>query len=177
MRKKYLALALLTVFILTGCVGSPDVSTLNIKKDGTVKSYIVEEFTASYYNAEELKNDVSKEVLRINEEYGQMVMELTQYELEEGILKATIEYQNADVYEDFNEETLFAGSLEEALAEEFTIDADIENDNYHIVIFSEPVDVKVPKKIVYVSDGLQTIGSKTVTVTNKEKEIYYIIYE
>ena len=69
------------------------------------------------------------------------------------------------------------GLLEEAVAEGYQIDSGIENDNYRIVIFSEPVDVKVPKKIVYTSEGLQLNGKKTVTVTDKEKEIYYIIYE
>ena len=52
-----------------------------------------------------------------------------------------------------------------------------ENDEYKVVVFSEPVDVSVPKSIVYVSEGLEKTGKKTVTVLDKEKEIYYIIYE
>ena len=59
----------------------------------------------------------------------------------------------------------------------YQVGAEIENDGYQVVVFSEPVDIRVPKKIVYVSDGIQTIGKKTATVIDKEKEIYYIIYE
>ncbi len=177
MQKKYFALALLIVFVLTGCAGNPNVSTMDIHKDGTVKSYIVEEFGASYYDAEELKSSVMEDILHTNELQEQNVIELLECELTEGILKATIEYQNAGAYESFNEETLFVGLWEEAVAEGYAVDANIENENYHIVIFTEPVDVKVPKKIVYVSDGLQKTSSKKVTVTDKEKEIYYIIYE
>lgn len=177
MQKKYLALALLVILFLTGCAGKPGVSTLIISKEGEVKSYIIEEFAAPYYDAEELKSNVLNDILHANEQLKQTAIELTSYELVEGVLSATIEYQSAKAYEDFNEETLYVGLWEEAVAEGYKIDAAIENDNYHIVIFTEPVDVKVPKKIVYVSDGLQKTGKKTVTVTDREKEIYYIIHE
>lgn len=177
MQKRYLALALLMALFLTGCAGEPTVSTLCISKDGAVKSYIVEEFGEDYYDADELKSDVLEDVLNTNEVLKKTAIELTNYELAEGVLSATVEYQSAKAYEEFNDETLYVGLYEEAVAEGYKIVADIENDNYHIVIFSEPIDVRVPKKIVYVSDGLQKTGKKTATVIDKEKEIYYIIYE
>ena len=177
MQKKYLALALPVVLFLTGCAGEPSVSTLTISKEGEVKSYIVEEFAAPYYDAEELKSNVLDDILYANEQLKQTAIELTGYELVEGVLHATIEYQSTKAYEEFNEETLYVGLWEEAVNEGYEIDAAIENDNYHVAVFTEPVDVKVPKKILYVSDGLQKTGKKTVTVTDKEKEIYYIIYE
>ena len=177
MQKKILALALLFALGLTGCAKSPTVSTLNIGKDMEVTSYIVEDFSAAHYDADELKNSVQNDILEANGQLKQTAIELTAYELTEGVLNATIEYQSAKAYEEFNEETLYVGLWEEAVAEGYKIDADMENDNYHIVIFSEPVNVKVPKKIVYASEGLQLNGRKTVTVTDKEKELYYIIYE
>ncbi len=177
MQKRYLALALLIALFLTGCAGKPSVSTLSISKDGEVESYIVEEFAASYYDAQELKNNVLNDILYANEQLKQTAIELTSYELVEGVLSATIEYQSTKAYEDFNEETLYVGLWEEAVAEGYKIDADIENDNYHVMVFTEPVNVKVPGEVLYVSDGLQKTGKKTVTVTDKEKEIYYIIYE
>ena len=153
MQKRYLALALLIALFLTGCAENPSVSTMSISKEGEVKSFIVEDFAASYYDAEELKNDVLSDIAVVNEEQQQSLIELINYELVEGVLSATIVYQNAKVYEEFNEETLFVGLWQEAVSEGYQIDADIENENYHVVVFTEPVDVKVPKKILYVSDG------------------------
>lgn len=193
MRKKIIALALLSSLFLSGCGEGGDTSQLTIDKEGTVKSYIVEEFMASYYDAEELQVDVTEDIGYFNEKYEEMVIELTDFAFEEGIVKAKIEYQNADIYEEFNEETLFVGTIEEAVAEKYDADVtlydvknsenavaleDIEEESYHIMIFTEPVNVKVPYKVLYVSDGLQKgSGSKKVTVTDNTKEIYYIIYE
>lgn len=178
MQKRILAFALLATLFLTGCAYNPEVSTISIGKEGDVESYIVEEFTAAYYDAEELRNNVLADIQKVNDEYGQMVIELTEYELlEGGILKAGIQYQSAKVYEEFNEETLYVGLWKDAIAEGYKVNAAIEDEEYRIVIFSEPVSVRVPKKIVYVSEGLQPDGKKAVTVTDKEKEIYYIIYE
>lgn len=177
MQKKYLAFALLVALFMTGCAKEPTVSTMTIHKDGVVESYIVEEFAAPHYDAQELESSVLANIASVNEQFEKPAIELTGYELVEGILKATIEYQNADAYEEFNEETLYVGLWEDAVTAGYQVGAEIENDGYQVVVFSEPVDIRVPKKIVYVSDGIQTIGKKTATVIDKEKEIYYIIYE
>lgn len=178
MQKRILALALLATLFLTGCAYNPEASTISIGKDGTVESYIVEDFAASYYDAEELRNSVLSDIQNANGAYEQPAIELVEYELGEGgILKAVITYQNANAYEAFNEETLYVGLWKEALAEGYKVTAGIEDAGYSIVIFSEPVNVKVPKNIVYTSEGLQLDGKKAATVTDKEKEIYYIIYQ
>lgn len=193
MRKKIIALALLTSLFLSGCGADGDTSQLTIDKEGAVKSYIVEAFTASYYDTEELQTSVNEDINYFNEKYEETAVELTDFVFEEGVVKATIEYQNADIYEEFNEETLFLGTIEEALAEKYDAEVtlydvknsentvalkNIEDESYHIMIFTEPVNVKVPKKVLYVSDGLQKgSSSKKVTVTDNTIEIYYIIYE
>lgn len=193
MRKKWIALSLFPVLFLMGCSGGQDVSSITIDKDGTVKSYIVEDFTASYYDAEELKLSVSDDILTFNEQYEETAIELTKFESEEGVVRATVEYKNAEVYEEFNEETMFVGLVVDALAEDYVIEgefysvkdmenalsfAEINDENYHIMIFTEPVNVKTPGKVLYVSDGLEKgSSSKKVTVTDNTKEIYYIIYE
>lgn len=178
MQKRILAFALLAALFLTGCAYNPEVSTINIGKNGEVESYIVEDFAAAYYDAEELQSSVLADIQKANETYEQPAIELTAYEMTEGgILKASIEYQNAKAYEEFNEETLYVGLWKDALSEGYAANAGIEDEGYHIVVFSEPVNVRVPKNIVYASEGLQLSDRKTATVTNKEKEIYYIIYE
>ena len=178
MQKRKIALALLTAILLTGCGYDPEVSTISIGKDGNVDSYIVEEFAASYYDAEELRNIVMEDIQQANNELKQTAIALDSYELtEEGILKATVTYENAVAYETFNKETLYVGLWKDALAKGYAVKADMKDEEYHVAVFSEPVNVKVPKNILYVSEGLQLDGKKTVTVTDKEKDIYYIIYE
>lgn len=193
MRKGWMALTLLSILFLVGCGEGQKESLMSIDKDGMVKSYIVEDFTASYYDAEELKASVSEDILSFNEESEETVIELTKFQAEEGVLRATIEYKNAEIYEEFNEETLFVGSIEAALEKGYKINAsfysiqdmetalkfaDVKEEAYHIIIFSEPVSVKAPGKVLYVSDGLQKgNGSKNVAVTDNTQEIYYIIYE
>lgn len=193
MRRYVIALAFLSALILSGCGDDGAVSQMTIDKEGAVKSYIVEEFATSYYNAEELQTSVNEDINYFNEKYEGTVIELTEFAFEEGVVKATIEYQNADLYEEFNEETLFVGTIEEALTQKYDVDAtfydvknlesevnfaDIKDENYHIMIFTEPVNIKVPHKVLYVSDGLQKgNSSKKVSVTDNTQEIYYIIYE
>ena len=178
MQKRKIALSLLAATLLAGCGYDPAVSTISIGKDGNVDSYIVEEFTASYYDAEELRNTVMEDIQQANNELKQTAIALDSYELtEEGVLKATVTYENAVAYETFNKETLYVGLWKDTLAKGYTVKADMKDEEYHVVVFSEPVNVKVPKNILYVSEGLQLEGKKTVTVTDKEKDIYYIIYE
>ena len=177
MHKRYWALALLVTIFMMGCGKEPVVSTMTIHKDGVVESYIVEEFMAPQYDANELKNSVLEEIATVNEAYENPIIELKEFEVIEGVLKASIEYQDASVYEEFNEETLYVGLWEDAKSLGYPVNAELENDEYKVVVFSEPVDVSVPKSIVYVSEGLEKTGKKTVTVLDKEKEIYYIIYE
>lgn len=193
MHKKGIALALLSALILSGCGDSGNVSQITVDQEGTVTSYIVEEFSASYYDAEELQASVAEDINFINEKYEGNVIELSEFAFGEDVVKATIWYQSADLYEEFNEENLFVGTIEEALTQKYDMDvafydiknlenevafSDIKEGNYHIMIFTEPVNIKVPNKVLYVSDGLQKgNSSKKVSVTDNTQEIYYIIYE
>ena len=194
MRKKLAAFLLCTIPLLIGCAASQDTSSMTIKKDGVVKSYIVEEFTAPYYDEYELQQSAEADILAYNDETGEDAIELKKFKLEEGILRATVEYQTSKDYESFNEETLFVGLLSEAekdgydvegtfyaaddLYQKLTYEEIQKEGDYHVVIFTEPVNVKVADKVIYISDGLQKGNSaKEVSITDDTKEIYYIIYE
>ncbi len=195
MRKKKIAIILLCLTFLTGCGYGQDTSAMIIKKNGEVKSYIVEDFSASYYDITELQESVEGDILSFNETYGESTIELKKFEVDEmNVLRATMIYEDANAYEEFNKETLFVGTLLEAIEAGYdlntsyygvsdasvtiTYDELIKENNYHVVIFTEPVNVKVAKKVIYISEGLQKGGSsKEVVITDNTKEIYYIIYE
>lgn len=193
MQKKILALIMLSILLLTGCGGDEKVSTIIVEKDGSIRGYIVEEMNASHYDADELKESVTKDIAFYNDKYEEKAMELTKFQYEEGIIKAEIKYKDASFYELYNEEVLFVGKVGEALARDFDGNtvlykvkgkdkqitlAELGEKNYHVVIFSEPVNVKLPKKVLYLSEGLaKGSSSKKVKITDTTKEIYYIIYE
>ncbi len=194
MRKKTIAMIVLCIPFLVGCGNSFDTSSMTITKDGMIESYIVEDFSATYYDADELEQSITTDVNSFNADYENEVIELKEFSIEEGVLNATITYENADVYEKFNEEKLFLGSMAEAIEKGYKFDVPFfsvvnsgqktdydtikKENNYHVVIFTEPVNVKVFDKVVYISDGLQKgDGAKKVMVTDTTKEIYYIIYE
>lgn len=193
MLKRMPALIMLVALLLTGCAADEKVSTIVVEKGGTVRGYIVEEMTDSHYDAKELEQSVTEDIAFYNEKYDENVMELTKFSYEEGIVKAEIKYQDASFYEIYNEEILFVGKIGEALARDFDGEtvlykvkdkkvtktlAELEEKDYHVVIFSDPVNVKLPKKVLYLSEGLSKGGSsKKVKITDNTKEIYYIIYE
>lgn len=194
MRTAKIALIISAVLILfTACSGDSDKSLMTVNKDGTIKSYMVEEFSESYYDAEELRESVAGDISYFNEKYESDVMELTEFEYAEGILKASMWYYDAKAYEDYNEEVFYSGKITDSLQEEYDLDVaffdvkdletklqfeDIKNGENSVLIFSEPVNVKLPEKVLYISEGLKKgRSSKDVTVTDDTKEIYCIIYE
>ena len=193
MQKKILALIMLSILLLTGCGGDEKVSTIIVEKDGSIRGYIVEEMNASHYDADELKESVTKDIAFYNDKYEEKAMELTKFQYEEGIVKAEIKYKDASFYELYNEEVLFVGKVSEALARDFDGNAvlykvkdkekqktmaELGEKNYHVVIFFFFFNVKLPKKVLYLSEGLaKGSSSKKVKITDTTKEIYYIIYE
>lgn len=193
MRKSVVTLAMLSAMLLTGCGDDGNVSQITIDKEGGVKSYIVEDFTFSYYDADELQAKVLSDITDLNEEHGKDVIKLTDFAYEQGIVKATVEYSGTDIYEEFNEETMFCGTPAEAISQKYdenTVLYDVndmektvslkklEDKECQILIFTEPVNMKLSQKVLYVSEGLtKGNSSKKVSITDDKQEIYYIIYE
>ena len=65
-----LSVLLLPSVLLMGCGNSKiETTTLNIDKDGKVRSTIVEEFGESYYDLQELSDMAAKEASAYNSEY------------------------------------------------------------------------------------------------------------
>ena len=67
MRRKIPALIMLVILLLTGCGGDEKVSTMTVSKNGSIKSFIVEEMNAEHYDAEELKTAVNEDISFYNE--------------------------------------------------------------------------------------------------------------
>lgn len=188
-------ISLLLVTLLVGCAGSKGENTImEVHKDGSVKSHIVEAFDQSYYDEAELQESMESDIADYNVTAGDKNISLDQFLVKDAVAKATITYASAEDYMAFNEETLFLGTIKEAKSAGYEVSVDMNavedtssiqklsslsgDENMKLVIFSEPVEVKVYGKVLYVSKGLAPGSSdKSVTVTDTNQDLYYVIFE
>ena len=136
--------AVLCVLLLAtagcGSAGGIDVTTLILKEDGSLTSVVVEEFSAEYYDVEELKTQVEEEAAAYNKRAGEERIKITECKAEGGTVRLVMEYMDAGDYAEFNRVILR-----------------VEGNS---VTVSEPVHVRTAKKIASASDGVELIGEK-----------------
>lgn len=183
--------------LLSGCsdTGNIEQNTIVVKKDGTILGAIIEDFSDSKYVSEELKAMLEEEIAAYNAKAGEGKVALETYEVtEDKKVKVYLEYASFEDYAGFNEETFFVGTVSEAyeagyefvdmenVTEEGTPigKADVlEKGSMKMVIFEEPVHVRVNGKITYVSSGVVAEGKKEAVVNQEEgmTETFYLMYE
>lgn len=184
MKKRLISLCLsaAAVSILAAC-GGTDVteSTVELKKNGKIVEYTMEDFAESYYDADELKSFIQSEVDAYLEENDGSI-KVSKSEVEEQTAYLTMQYDSADTFSDFNGIDCFAGSIVQARSAGYDFDADfidvasgdtdadpevsvdeieilpvvpadivLEDDDLKVFIIKDDVDIIVPGTIVYVS--------------------------
>ncbi|MCD8364994.1 MAG: hypothetical protein LUC83_04130 [Clostridiales bacterium] len=116
MKMKAAVLPLLAVpfFVMTSC-GSAAVTenTIELKKDGKVVEYIVEDFEASYYDADEMKSFIDSQVEAYLEDSDGSI-KVSKDKVEDEVAYVTIVYDSADTYADFTGAVLYAGGVLQA---------------------------------------------------------------
>lgn len=197
-RKKILLLSLaLAAFLLGGCssTGNIEQNTIVVKKDGTVLGAILEDFSDSKYVSDELKAMLEEEISAYNSQAGEGKITLDTYEItEDKKVKIIMNYASCEDYAGFNDEIMFTGMISEAyeagyeFADMESVTGDgaflgkadvLEKGSMKIVIFSEPVHVRVNGKISYVSAGVSLVDKKEAAALDEEGTIeqFYVIYE
>lgn len=183
---------MLTMLLLTACGASAKVetNTVAVDKKGVVTSTLVEEFAESYYDADELKKMVDKEVADYNATAGADSVTVDTFEVSEG--KATL-VRKFGTYKDYaalNDTEFFIGTVADAYDAGYEFDSVVsadgdttlskqqilENGDSRIVICEQAQDVRVPGKITYISSGVKIKDNKTATVT-EEGSLAYILYQ
>lgn len=183
MKKAKFAIALIISMIFFSACNqqNPDkigATTLFVDKDGSVTETIVEDFSMPQYDTEELSLTIAEEVAAYNSEYGADTVALKHFDVENGIVKAQLEYRTASDYEAFNNEAFFNGTISEALAAGYTLDVILQNsanpdetiDLYQILTMQDkkvlitgiPSRLRVPSKILYVSEDVTIIDEYEV---------------
>ena len=111
----------------------------------------------------------------------------------------TVKFDDTKTYSDFNDETLYQGSVVEAIADGYTFpehfypvkdgklkkkatDKNIDgDDSYKVVITSESIDVAVSGKVAYVSgNNVKIKDEKTVSIQKENADdtsLTYIVYK
>lgn len=206
-RKLYVVLlAVLTASTFAACGQSfqAAVSTVYITEKGTVIGADIEDFNEKYYDEKELKNYITESVDSYVASNGDGSVELESFEIntskkQGSIAKLYLNYASYIDYAQFNDVTLYAGSISQAKEHGYdfgqsfqkveddklggTVDVqEVTKEDSNVVVIGQEITVKVDGKIQYVSDGnVKLEGKDTVFVSfdegHGEGQFAYIIYK
>ena len=183
-------ICLLMTGLLSACGNSltADRDTVYVQKKGKVICAAISEFDKEYYDAEELRKYIEERVQAYQEEHGKKSVGIEEFTVEDKVAKLYMKYEDCESYQDFNEVTLFSGTVPQALAAGFNFNTEfteIKDSDCKVVILSEKIDVKVDGTVQYISSDYTTIKSKdTVAIEvpqeakdGSEMTLVYIVYK
>jgi hypothetical protein len=180
--------ASMVALTLTGCGGdkTSEVTAVSIDKDGHVSNVIYEQFDKDYYDLEELSKMAEDELEEYNSEYLTPKITLDKVEsVEDGdYVRVSMNYDSASDYSNFNEETLFYGTIEEAEAAGYKvsdglvdskgekIDSSFAADHpeRHIIITNDKSNIIAPFNIEYTTKGVSLVGKKEAKLADATAE-------
>ncbi|WP_026669284.1 hypothetical protein [Butyrivibrio sp. AE3006] len=180
LRKAVVTSVIMTAaFVFAGCGKGADVSKLDkssilVNKDGTVESTVIEDFTESYYDVNELKSMAENEVNAFVVANGEGTAELKSLESKDGKVKMVIDFADSRDYAVFNSETFSYMTVSEAiLTGQINVNSLIDSDgnpidsekaaalsDEHVVITGSKFVVAVPYKIQYMTSGVSLLDKQ-----------------
>ena len=190
---KKMNLFLLTVLgaalLLSGCgskAEEEETTTLELKKNGEIVQSIIEDFSESYYDLDELKSTTESMIAGYNESAGSDNIKLQSAEVTDGVVHLVMTFRKSEDYTGLYRQALFfnAGydldiTLNSVKEEGATINKQdiLDMGEKHIAVVRETTTVKTYGDILYISDDV-TMGpdDRTATVTNGES-LSYIIFK
>ena len=205
MRKRMVALSCCIgmCMLMTACGTKLDVqeNTIALQRNGKILEAAVETFDQSYYKEDELNSYIQNAVDDYTAEHGKKSVSVTESKVEEKKAYLTLQYENAETFQDFSGIECFSGSIVEAQSAGYDFDLDfypvtdgkadkktvrgsslLEDDDLKVLIVKENSDLIVPGKIAYVStEGTEVTSEKQVNVTQKQQDtdesvLVYVLY-
>lgn len=189
--------------MLAGC-GAVDSesSMIYVGKKGQVQTVDVEEFDKSYYSEEDFKTFAQEAIDAYNKSHEVDAITLKEFFVEESVAKLKMEYKSVADFSNFNEITMYQGSVAAAVSEGYLFDVDfskvekgemtgtatradiLAEEGLSVVVIKANTDVKVAGTICYVSAANVTVTAKdTVSIYDEENTSLttdvctYIIYK
>lgn len=197
-------LAVLTFGMLfVGC-GSVDSETnmIFVGKKGQVQTVDVEMFDQAYYSEEEFNAYAQEAIDAYNKSHEVDAISITEFSVKENVAKLKMEYKSVSDFCDFNEITLYQGTVAAAVSEGYLFEDDfskvekgellgkatrtdiLAEEGLSVVIIKANTNVKVDGTICYVSTANVTVtDADTVSICEEENaslssDVYtYIIYK
>lgn len=166
-------------------------TTLSFEKDGKVNDVIVESFTEDYYSEDGLKAYFQEKISEYNSgNIGNGEVNLDSLEVKDGRATATLLFDSSDTYSSFYDTPAFYGSISDAydkgLISETVLKKYKSNETIskvdlmkmkdeYIIVISEVVRVRSPKKIIYTSANVEVIDEKNARVSSDSTGLAYIV--
>ena len=205
MRKRMVALSCCIgmCMLMAACGTKLDVqeNTIALQRNGKILEAAVETFDQSYYKEDELNSYIQNAVDDYTAEHGKKSVSVTESKVEEKKAYLTLQYENAETFQDFSGIECFSGSIVEAQSVGYDFEQDfypvtdgkadkktvrgsslLEDDDLKVLIVKENSDLIVPGKIAYVStEGTEVTSEKQVNVTQKQQDtdesvLVYVLY-
>ena len=205
MRTRMLALSCCIgmCMLMAACGTKLDVqeNTIALQRNGKILEAAVETFDQSYYKEDELNSYIQNAVDDYTAEHGKKSVSVTESKVEEKKAYLTLQYENAETFQDFSGIECFSGSIVEAQSAGYDFEQDfypvtdgkadkktvrgsslLEDDDLKVLIVKENSDLIVPGKIAYVStEGTEVTSEKQVNVTQKQQDtdesvLVYVLY-
>lgn len=178
---------------LSGCSSALDEqnkTTIEVKKDGTIASVIVESFDKDYYQQEELQNMILQEAVNYNKNHASDSIAVEKVEVKKQQAVVVMQYAAAEDYMAYNHKPLFVGTVSGAIAAGYSLEGTLHEaadetktitgtelsamGDKQIVIVTEPLQVKVYAPITYLSEGAVLVNKKMASVS--EEKMAYIVF-
>ncbi len=190
---------LLSVGVLAGCGSQAERTTIQVKGNGKVIENVSEDFDKDYYKEDELKKFIDSSVEDYKKETGKKDVKASGFTVKDKKAYLTMKYADTDAYTRFNQETLYGGTVVQAIANGYSLPDEFypvkdgklkktvtdkkikEDDGYKVVITSENVDVVTGGEILFVSrTDVKIKDKKTVSIQKESADdtsLTYIIYK
>ncbi|MBR3770566.1 MAG: hypothetical protein IKL06_08540 [Lachnospiraceae bacterium] len=197
-------LAVLTFGMSFAGCGSVDSETnmIFVEKKGQVQTVDVEEFDKSYYSEEDFKTFAQEAIDAYNKSHEVDAITLAEFTVEEDVAKLKMEYKSVKDFSNFNEITLYQGTVAAAVSDGYLFEVDfskvekgevtgkatradiLAEEGLSVVIIKANTNVMVDGTICYVSTPNVTVTDKnTVSIYDEENTSLttdvctYIIYK
>lgn len=158
---------LLAMFAGCGAVDSES-NMVFVDKNGQVVTIDVEEFDKSYYSEDGFKTFAQEAIDEYNRSHEVDAITLTEFTVTEGVAKLKMEYKSVKDYSDFNEITMYQGSIADAVNEGYLFDVDFSK------VEKGEVTGKASKADIFAEEGLKVVLIKANTDVQVDGTICYV---
>ena len=170
--------------VAAGCGQQKEnVTTMTIDSEGKVSYVIYEDFSEDYYDVTELSDMAEKEIAEYNSEYISEKIALLETEVieneDQSKVKLKMTFDSYSDFSNFNQESLFYGTVKEAREQGYKISTGLVDDkgeklpdsyledheDHHIVITDDRSRIVTPYSIEYMSNGTTLNGKKEADIS------------